>query len=76
MNTLEAIETAQSLAAIRRLLRSGEAKFIRLEAGLTQGELARLLDVTPGAVSRWEAGDRIPRGEVALRYRELLRGLS
>jgi transcriptional regulator with XRE-family HTH domain len=33
-------------------------KELRERAGLSQGELAKLLDVDEGSVSRWEAGRR------------------
>jgi transcriptional regulator with XRE-family HTH domain len=66
---------AQRIAKARHLARSGQAQQIRLKAGLSQGEVARLLDVDPSAVSRWEAGLRSPRDEVARRYLDLLTGL-
>lgn len=70
------IEEAQALTRVRRLLRSGQAQLIRLEAGLSQGEVARLLGVEPATVSRWEAGTRIPRGQLALDYVRLLESVS
>ena len=39
----------------RRLARSGGARVIREGAGLSASEVARLIGVTPGAVSRWNA---------------------
>ena len=63
------------LAEARRLLRSGEARDIRVAAGLSQPEIARSIGVTPGAVSRWETGERRPVGEPAIAYAELLRSL-
>ena len=34
---------------------------VRKQAGMSQGELARLLNVTQGAVSHWEKGLTNPR---------------
>jgi DNA-binding transcriptional regulator YiaG len=64
------------LAEARRLLRSGEARDIRLRAGLSQTEVARSVGVTAGAVSRWETGSRRPVGEAAVRYARLLADLE
>jgi transcriptional regulator with XRE-family HTH domain len=60
----------------RRLAQNGGARTIRQAAGVSASEVARLLDVTPGAVSRWERGQRIPRGAMAERWAEVLRKLS
>lgn len=37
-------------------------KRAREAAGLNQSELARLLDISPQAVQKWEAGETLPRG--------------
>lgn len=63
------------LAEARRLLRSGEARDIRVAAGLSQSEIARSIGVTAGAISRWEGRERRPVGEPAVAYAELLRSL-
>lgn len=60
---------------VRRLGRNGGARAIREGAGLSASELARLLDVTPGAVSKWERGQRSPRPVVAEAWAQLLRRL-
>jgi transcriptional regulator with XRE-family HTH domain len=59
----------------RRAAKSGVARLIRESAGMSITELADELGVTPGAVSLWERGRRVPRGEVAERYAQVLRGL-
>jgi transcriptional regulator with XRE-family HTH domain len=43
---------------------------LRLEAGFTQAELSRELDVTIRSITRWETGETpIPKlAELALRY--------
>jgi len=69
------VDTAIELSRVRRLVRSGHARRIREEAQLSQGEVAKIVGVTSAAVSRWESGDRMPQGEAAIRYGELLRSL-
>lgn len=71
-----AARTAKQLGTIRRLLRSGQARLMRHEAGLSQAEVARLLGVSCATVSRWESGSRVPRAADALNYFELLRSLE
>lgn len=46
-------------------------KFYRLKAGLTQEEVAKELDVTQSALSRWESGANPPLSK----YRKKLRAL-
>ncbi len=51
------------------------ARAIRLAAGVSQERIAAELDVHPVTVRRWEAGTRIPRGELRLAYARLLNAL-
>ena len=44
----------------------------RIEAGLTQQQLAQKLDVTPAAVGMWERGERCPRWQVGRKLAEAL----
>ena len=64
------------LIKVRAAARSGAAKDARLAAGLSLTEVAAAVGVTPAAVFRWEKGDRVPRGEAALRYARLLNRLG
>ena len=48
---------------------------IRQDAGLSQADVAEAIGVTRAAVSRWETGDRRPRGDLLIAYSELLQGL-
>ena len=51
------------LTWMRRLVATpGAARTIREAAGLSQAEIAAALKVTQTAVSRWERGERVPRG--------------
>lgn len=67
---------AERLAGVRDLTHSGQARKIRQHANLTRAEVARAVGVDPSTVSRWESGERRPRGTAAIRYAELLRRLS
>ena len=48
---------------------------IREDAGLSQADVAGPLHVTRAAVSRWETGERRPRGDLLIAYSELLQTL-
>lgn len=63
------------LAEIRRLVASGEARRIREAAHIRGAELARHIKASQSAVSRWESGERLPTGEMAVRYLRVLRTL-
>ena len=69
MNTDNA---ALALVALRRMCRSGEARRIREEGGLSQAEMALGAGASRAAVSGWELGTRVPHGELAERYFALL----
>jgi transcriptional regulator with XRE-family HTH domain len=61
---------------VRRVAASGGARAIRQGAGLSLSEVAREVRCSVSAVSRWESGQRTPRGEAAERWAVLLRRLS
>jgi DNA-binding transcriptional regulator YiaG len=67
---------AERLQAVRTRIKSGEARQIREAARLTQSELARSVGVDHTTLCRWESGERLPRGEAALRYAALLDRLA
>ena len=68
--------TSERLAHVRRLTASGLARSIRIAARVSQSEVAQEAGVTPSAIARWEGGSRLPRGEAALRYLEVLTSLQ
>lgn len=66
--------TADRVAELCDWIRTGRAREIR--GDLTLQEIARDCDVTAGAVSRWEQGERRPRGRNALAYHAVLSRLA
>lgn len=61
-----------AVALARRYSRSGDARSLREELGLSVRETARAVSVDVSTVSRWERGLRVPRGEAAVRFGHLL----
>jgi DNA-binding transcriptional regulator YiaG len=70
MPDLDAIITA------RRAAKSGLGRALRRASHLTQSEIGGECGVSGACVSRWESGDRMPRGAPAVKYGELLARLS
>jgi DNA-binding transcriptional regulator YiaG len=64
------------LAQARADAKSGHARETRLAAGVSQAEIARTCGVAPAAVSLWESGQRVPRGQAAVRYGRVLHMLA
>ena len=58
------------------LLENGRARQLRERAGLSTVALARQLDVSPSAVTKWELGMRLPKGANARKYARLLSRLA
>lgn len=65
-------KTSVQLAKMRGLVRSGEARELRVSRGLSLAEVAKDIGVHPTAVYHWEQGVCLPRGPHALRYARLL----
>ena len=61
--------------AYRSLPEPFERRKIRERAGLSQSDLARALGVSAPALSRWEAGARVPRRDHLIEYVGLLEKL-
>jgi transcriptional regulator with XRE-family HTH domain len=67
----------EEIARARRFTADPAAcRALRIAAGVSQSELAASLGVSVAAVSRWEAGQRRPRSELAIRWATTLRELS
>jgi|SRR5579884_909576 len=56
----------------RELPTADRLRALREAVGVSQADQARALGVSASCVSRWEAGLRVPRGEVRDRYLDLL----
>lgn len=69
-------EKALALSKLRADVRNGRAKELRERAKLSQSEVAHSIGASRAAVSLWETGRRMPRGEPALRYAQLLAALA
>jgi DNA-binding transcriptional regulator YiaG len=63
------------LTRVRALATSGTARAIRIAAGLSLPLVAEAIGCGVSTVWRWEQGQRVPRGEPALRYGALLEEL-
>lgn len=63
------------VAARRNLRQMPAGKTIRTAAGVSQSRIAEELNVSRMTVSRWERGERLPRGPMLVAYTALLRSL-
>lgn len=71
------IKKALREARLKRRLPPPEARrVLRQRVGLAQAVIAREIGVTRVAVSRWESGQRTPRGRLLVRYVEILDRLA
>ena len=70
------IDDVLALANVRADVHAGRVRAVRENAGLSQAELAAVVDVSPSAIAQWEAGRRTPRGPAALRYARALSHLG
>jgi DNA-binding transcriptional regulator YiaG len=59
----------------KRLPDPDMARMIRIKAGVSQGRMAREINVHRMTIARWESGARRPRGAARSRYVELLEQL-
>ena len=74
---MKRLEAALDRAQRRRSLPSPvERRLLRMRAGLTQADVAGCLETTTAAVSRYESGDRSPRGPIIDRYLDILDRLT
>jgi DNA-binding XRE family transcriptional regulator len=70
------IKDLERLRRIRANAATGRARETRLNAGLTQDEIAQTVGVAQTTVALWETGKRVPRGMKALRYALILEALE
>jgi DNA-binding XRE family transcriptional regulator len=69
-------EHVLALASARQRVASGQARSIRLRAGLSLYDIAGSIGTTATTVWRWEGGACLPRGGLAIRYGSLLDALA
>jgi transcriptional regulator with XRE-family HTH domain len=70
------VTQVQQRRKVGALLASGQARRLREQAGLTQGEVGAAVGVRASAVARWESGDRVPHRDRLSRYAALLERLA
>ena len=66
----------KELLEAREASASGRARRLRVAAGLSQAEVARMAGISQSAVHRLELGLRRPHGEVAERWARAMRELA
>lgn len=66
------LDELELVVKVRRWIKNGRAREIRLMAMLSQAEVAAAIGTTMSAVNRWESGQRVPRTEQAIAYGRLL----
>jgi len=64
------------VSQVRRAFRSGKARRMREEAGLSIRELASLAKLPQASLQRWETGSSSPRAEACLAWAEAMRRLG
>jgi transcriptional regulator with XRE-family HTH domain len=69
-------ELLERSAARRRLPDPAVRRLLRTRASLTQAELSTVVGVDRAAISRWESGQRTPRGETLDAYLDVLEKLA
>jgi DNA-binding XRE family transcriptional regulator len=60
---------------MRRWAKTGVARQLRQEAGLSLAEMAQAVGASRSALHFWETGQRVPRPDNAARWAEVLEGL-
>jgi transcriptional regulator with XRE-family HTH domain len=64
------------ISRVRRAFRSGDARRMREEAGLSGRELASLAKVPQASLQRWEAGGSSPRAESCIAWAAAMKRLG
>lgn len=64
------------LAEVRQAAKNGVARRVRLDHEISVAEMSSVVGVAPSTISRWETGERTPRGDAALRWADALDALD
>lgn len=75
MTNADPMSDLLALKRVRALVKSGNARALRVSAGLGLTEMARAAGVAPRSLYRWEHGKQTPSGPAALRYGRVLQRL-
>lgn len=67
---------AQRLARVKAMAADGSARQVRLAARLALRDIALAVGVDTSTIGRWETGSRVPRGDAAWRYADLIERLE
>jgi len=70
------VTLAEEVRRARRLPTPALARAIRQSAGVSQARLAEEVGVNRVTLTRWELGQRTPRGAARLRYADVLAELE
>jgi HTH-type transcriptional regulator/antitoxin MqsA len=74
---MDVLDQLLERARVRQILPDPQIRrLLRTRAGLSQADVANALGVGRVAVTRYESGQRTPRGELAERYVRLLERLA
>jgi DNA-binding XRE family transcriptional regulator len=65
-----------TVAYARQATKNGFGRMVRIAADLSQREVAASIGVDVSTISRWESGERLPRGASAVRYGHLIEALA
>ncbi|WP_185845907.1 helix-turn-helix transcriptional regulator [Kibdelosporangium aridum] len=63
---------ADRAAELREWITTGQARDLRVAAGLSQAMAAQDCEVAASTVHRWERGNRLPRGRNLVAYHSFL----
>lgn len=73
---MERIGLADRAIEVRLLIKSGEARQRRIDAGLSLETSARKVGVSTAALFRWERNERHPQGRNLVAYHKFLTRLA
>ena len=70
------VKRAERLATVKAMAADGSARRVRIAARLSLRDVALAVGVNTSTVGKWETGTRVPRGDAAWRYADLITRLQ
>lgn len=70
------IRRAERLATVKAMAADGRAKAVRRAARLSLRDVGMAVGVDTSTVGKWERGQRVPTGDAAWRYADLITRLQ